>query len=50
VFADLWNLDRFSDCPSCFTARRDRLHRMNLEQRACPSIACTQCGHTGQAA
>jgi radical SAM enzyme (TIGR01210 family) len=50
VFADLWNLDRFADCPTCFTARRDRLRRMNLEQRAYPSVVCAECGHAGQPA
>ena len=50
VFADLWDLDRFSDCPSCFTARHDRLRRMNLEQRAHPSVTCTVCGGMGQPA
>jgi radical SAM enzyme (TIGR01210 family) len=42
LFVDLWDLQRFSDCPACFTARRDRLHMMNLGQRALPRIACDQ--------
>jgi archaeosine synthase beta-subunit len=50
VCADLWDLDRFSDCPSCFDARHDRLRRMNLEQRAHPSVVCTVCGGMGQPA
>jgi radical SAM enzyme (TIGR01210 family) len=50
VFADLWDLDRFSDCPSCFEARHDRLRRMNLEQRAHPSVICALCGAAGQPA
>jgi hypothetical protein len=48
VFADLWNLDRFADCSSCFTARQDRLLRMNLDQRTHPSVVCAECGDTGQ--
>ena len=50
VFADLWDLDRFSDCPSCFDARHHRLRRMNLEQRAPLSATCGACGATGQPA
>jgi radical SAM enzyme (TIGR01210 family) len=50
VFADLWDLDRFSDCPSCFEARHHRLRRMNLEQRAQPSAPCGACGATGHPA
>ena len=42
LFVDLWNLERFSDCPACFSARRDRLHVMNLEQRILPRITCAQ--------
>jgi hypothetical protein len=40
LFVDLWNLERFSDCPACFSARRARLHAMNLEQRIPPRITC----------
>jgi radical SAM enzyme (TIGR01210 family) len=50
VFADLWDLDRFSDCRSCFEGRHDRLRRVNLEQRAYPSVICAECGDTGQPA
>ena len=32
VFADLWDLERFSDCPRCFAARAERLRIMNLTQ------------------
>ncbi|MCD4710020.1 MAG: hypothetical protein K8R52_04180 [Bacteroidales bacterium] len=32
VFADLWDLERFSGCNSCFLPRKERLERMNLEQ------------------
>ncbi len=44
VFADLWDLERFSDCPSCFAARRARLEQMNLTQTVLPSVACPVCG------
>ena len=40
LFVDLWNLEQFSECPTCLNARRDRLHTMNLEQRIPPPIAC----------
>ena len=42
LFVDVWDLGRFSDCPSCLGERRDRLHRMNLEQRILPPIVCAQ--------
>ena len=32
VFADLWDLERFSGCNSCFGVRRARLEKMNLSQ------------------
>jgi radical SAM enzyme (TIGR01210 family) len=44
VLVDLWDLERLRECGACFGARRDRLHRMNLEQRAAPSVACAACG------
>jgi radical SAM enzyme (TIGR01210 family) len=51
LFADLWDLERFSRCCSCFGARQRRLHRMNLEQRVHPPVVCHDCGTTsGQAA
>ncbi len=42
VFADLWELERFSDCPKCFQARRNRLARMNRTQKIEPRVACTE--------
>jgi radical SAM enzyme (TIGR01210 family) len=44
VFADLWDLEQFSDCPSCFAARRERLSSMNRRQVLLPSIRCKYCG------
>jgi len=40
VFADLWNLARFAGCERCLPARRERLHRANLEQRLGDPVAC----------
>lgn len=42
VFADLWDLEKFAECRSCFEARRQRLDAMNLEQIILPRITC-QC-------
>jgi radical SAM enzyme (TIGR01210 family) len=44
VFADLWDLEKFSTCVHCFTARLARLQEMNLRQAAAPLICCPQCG------
>ncbi|MFQ5633078.1 MAG: radical SAM protein, partial [bacterium] len=41
VFADLWDLERFSDCEKCFEKRRARLYEMNLLQTRLPAIRCT---------
>ena len=49
VFVDLWDLERFADCPHCLAARRDRLHAMNLEQRVLPPAACAACAHRARA-
>lgn len=43
VFADLWDLERFSDCDACFGARRERLARINLSQAVEPSVVCSVC-------
>jgi hypothetical protein len=40
VFADLWDLRRFSKCPKCFEAREARLHRMNCTQAVLPRVSC----------
>ncbi len=44
VFADLWDLAKFSTCPACFDARRARLRGVNLSQRWLPRVACDVCG------
>ncbi len=43
VQADLWDLERFADCPTCAPARRDRLHRSNLSGATEPAVACEAC-------
>ncbi len=43
VFADLWDLTRFSECPDCLSARTDRLRSMNLRQVIFPAIRCHSC-------
>ena len=40
VFADLWDLERFSECGACFPARRERLQQMNARQTAVPRPTC----------
>jgi radical SAM enzyme (TIGR01210 family) len=42
LFVDLWDLERFAQCPACLDRRRDRLHAMNLEQRILPPVTCSQ--------
>ena len=44
VLADLWDIERFSRCPSCFAPRAHRLRAMNLAQAVLPPVSCTECG------
>ena len=44
VFADLWDLEKFSQCAACCDARRQRLKRMNLGQQVEPAVRCEACG------
>jgi radical SAM enzyme (TIGR01210 family) len=44
VFADLWDLGRFSDCAACLPARAERLRGANLAQCLGPLVACKRCG------
>lgn len=46
VFADLWDLEQFAGCAHCLPARRDRLRRMNVDQRVHPAVACVSCSGT----
>ena len=41
VFADLWDLDRFSLCDSCFESRKERLNQINLTQDPVKFIECS---------
>ena len=43
VFADLWDLEKLSDCKECFDRRRVRLHDINLGQSARPLVVCQRC-------
>ena len=44
VFADLWDLRRFSACDACYDARADRLLQMNLQQCILAPVECGACG------
>lgn len=41
VFADLWDLDRFYECPRCGPERQERLRHMNHAQETAPPVECT---------
>lgn len=41
VFADTWDIARFSRCPLCLKARESRIMRMNLSQSTEPRIECS---------
>ncbi len=43
VFADTWDLEKFSGCPACFEKRQQRMHSMNLSQTIVPAIECATC-------
>jgi radical SAM enzyme (TIGR01210 family) len=47
VFADLWDLEKFSECAACCNARRQRLQRMNLGQQLEPPVRCENCRTPG---
>ncbi len=44
VFADTWDLERFSNCPECFARRKERLECINLSQAGEARIHCATCG------
>jgi uncharacterized Fe-S cluster-containing MiaB family protein len=48
IFADVWDLEQFSGCAACFTARRDRLHKMNLGQKVLPPIERPCCSRNDE--
>jgi archaeosine synthase beta-subunit len=43
VFADVWDLEKFSTCSDCFNQRLQRLQRMNLQQIVEPNVTCARC-------
>ncbi len=43
VFADLWDLERFSTCTHCYPARLARLREMNMRQVLLPKVPCGNC-------
>jgi radical SAM enzyme (TIGR01210 family) len=43
VFADLWDVERFTSCPRCGPARAERMRLMNLTQQPAPPVVCS-CG------
>lgn len=44
VFADTWDLEKFSACSVCFERRQQRLLAMNRTQTILPRIDCQTCG------
>ena len=43
VFADLWDIEIFFDCPECGPERAERMKQVNLSQEILPRIGC-RCG------
>jgi len=43
VFADTWDLERFSECSHCFAERKARLDQMNLRQKTSLFVNCDFC-------
>lgn len=41
VFADLWDVQRFSQCQNCLDLRVQRMHQMNLTQQYIPGVECS---------
>ncbi|MBN2349163.1 MAG: hypothetical protein JXJ22_10015 [Bacteroidales bacterium] len=41
VFSDIWDIEKFSDCPECFGLRKNRLLEMNLNQKIVTSVDCS---------
>jgi hypothetical protein len=44
VFADTWDLRRFSKCPTCLGRRSARIQAINLSQQIQPAVECSECG------
>jgi radical SAM enzyme (TIGR01210 family) len=43
VFADLWDIQKFSTCEHCLAARMNRIKQMNLSQSSLSPIRCNYC-------
>ncbi|HXR05259.1 MAG TPA: radical SAM protein [Verrucomicrobiae bacterium] len=43
VFADTWDLCRFSKCPTCLGRRSARIQATNLSQQIQPAVRCSEC-------
>ena len=43
VFADLWDVQRFSNCHHCLLQRTQRLEWINLHQQSCAGVVCDSC-------
>jgi radical SAM enzyme (TIGR01210 family) len=43
VFADLWDIERFTRCPACAAERIARLERINRTQQPEPPVTCPDC-------
>ncbi len=43
IFADTWDLQRFSKCPACLEKRRERIQAFNVSQRIQPFVECSEC-------
>lgn len=43
VFADLWDLEQFSNCSACFSKRKKRLETINLTQKIQLYPECNHC-------
>lgn len=41
VFADTWDIERFSSCDKCLDMRKERLIQMNLHQKTYPPVTCS---------
>lgn len=46
IFADTWDLDRFSSCPYCLALRKARLDQTNLTQTVPCPCKCDHCNST----
>ncbi|MGH2644773.1 MAG: hypothetical protein ACRDE2_12540, partial [Chitinophagaceae bacterium] len=41
VFVDTWDIDFLSHCSHCFQARKQRLEKMNMNQKIYPQVSCS---------